>query len=90
MENNIVLAYFLIGFMVLFLEIGFARKESRFTGLILPVAFLIIAIYNYFPVLINGLEFTEETRILTTIGLEGFIISGIIYLIIRMGKKGGK
>jgi hypothetical protein len=85
-----ILVYFLIGFMVLFLEIGFALKENKFTGLILPITFLIIAIYNYIPVIINGEEFTDEVRTLVTVGLVGFIVSTIAYLTIRMRKKGGK
>ena len=85
-----ILVYFLIGFMVLFLEIGFALKESKFTGLILPITFLIIAIYNYIPLITNGEEFSDEVRTLVTVGLVGFIVSTIVYLTIRMRKKGGK
>lgn len=85
-----ILVYFLIGFIVLFLEIGFALKENKVTGLILPITFLIIAIYNYLPVIINGEEFTDEVRTLVTVGLVGFIVSTIAYLTIRMRKKGGK
>jgi O-antigen ligase len=85
-----ILVYFLIGFMVLFLEIGFALKENKFTGLILPITFLIIAIYSYIPVITNGQEFTDEVRTLVTVGLVGFIVSTIAYLTIRVRKKGGK
>jgi len=85
-----ILVYFLIGFMVFFLEIGFALKENKFTGLILPITFLIIAIYSYIPVIINGEEFTDEVRTLVTVGLVGFIVSTIVYFTINMRKKGGK
>ncbi len=90
MEGNLLLVYLLLGLITLFLQIGFATKENKITGLILPIAFLITAIYYYIKGISNGIGNTEEIRVMTTIGIEGFIISIIVYLIIRLRRKGGK
>lgn len=90
LDSNMIFVYILIGLMVLFLEIGFASKEKNFTGLILPITFLMVALYNYLSVGLTGTEFTEDVIVLITIGIEGFIVSIIVFLLVRMRKKGGK
>lgn len=87
-SSNLSLTTVVFVLILVVIQIGFSNRKSFIPGIILPLVFLILFLYNLIkPIIVTDPYPTMKEGFLMTFGLIGFLIATLTLYIVKVVRR---